>query len=256
MRSKALQTHFNAEDEIRFGLFPDADLREHTFDGTILTYGNFRGATLDGARFSVRAYRTVFSSASLRGTDMTDSNFFGCTFRHAALCGADLARAKFGNSNLDKANLTDANLTDANLLSATGLTANQLVTAANWRRAAIPQQLRDEAEYLDLVRLRRENGRTLHGTIAGPTGLMKEIIDLPYLEAQETSERVMESAWSSMILAPQVAAFSNPEVHHSNPPSRAVAQQAARAYEDIVRAPKPIATDEISVTAFNSLRGF
>jgi len=93
-----------------------ADLSGALFTGhlTQLDQADFRGAKLDGSRWSVVTVRRAdFTRASLRGCKMVMFGCNGCIFREADLSGATLSGLLIRDG--ETADFSNANLTGANI---------------------------------------------------------------------------------------------------------------------------------------------
>jgi uncharacterized protein YjbI with pentapeptide repeats len=98
------------------------------------------GAAAWNAWRAARGEAPDFSSAGLRGLDLSgfdfsQADFRGADLRGTKLCDANLSGARLGGANLFKAVLDGADLAGASLSGAQFLNCAQLVVARNWRSA-------------------------------------------------------------------------------------------------------------------------
>ena len=105
----------------------DLDLNHTRLVGANLTEADLSDAYLIGADLSDAA----LNDADLIGANLTDAD----------LTDADLTGANLFGADLSDADLTGANLFDAVLTEAENLTAEQVLSAINWRKAYLPDYL-------------------------------------------------------------------------------------------------------------------
>lgn len=221
---------FFCDDELRYAQFADMDMRDYSFNQTIVTHGEFERANLTGTKFIVRAYRAEFGGANFTGVNASGSSFFGCDFRGANFWKADLSRVRFGNSNVTNAQFLDADLFDADLQSAIGLMPKDLITARNWRHARLPAHVRHDAEILEMLHLRRDLG--VGNTRATSPAEPDVEIDLTGVEPTVTVGDVPDSARL------ELAIESHDVTRPVSPPRPRLATRAARLYQDTASRPR------------------
>ena len=115
------------------------DLTDTRLVGAALSGATLSGATLSGANLT---------GADLGAADLSGADLSGADLTGADLGGADLTGATLGAANLDRAILDAANLDrailDARIFGgAKNLTAAQVQRASNWRKATLPDYLKD-----------------------------------------------------------------------------------------------------------------
>ncbi len=112
--------------------FGNLNLSGADLQGVNLQGANLRGADLEGANLQ----GADLEGANLQGADLEEADLEGANLEGAYLRGADLEEA-----DLRGATLVGADLSKADLSEASDLTAEQVLSAKNWREAYLPEDL-------------------------------------------------------------------------------------------------------------------
>ncbi len=129
-----------------------ADLRGAAFGGLNLSGADLEGVNLQGANLSgadlegATLRGATLRDATLRGADLEEADLEDANLQGAYLSGADLEEANLRGATLRGAtlvgaNLSEATLSGANLVTARNLTAQQVLSAEDWREADLPEDL-------------------------------------------------------------------------------------------------------------------